>query len=396
LFITSIAVLVVLGLIVGATFLPSQSAQILAGILGTVIATLVSVFASYHFSAAAAGRGAKDELTRYGLLAWRNLDSLQLKLDQQLQQPAPVTPDTLRSWSLDVDQAKWAWRDLLRDVFALQERLQAETVELARKFREEMQKAAPAERPRLEAEHQLQLARLQSSSPLPLRIPGEVPCPNCGGLVSVLVGRNTGDTHTLRCPSCKRMFHAHRNADGSLFVRRSGHHFGATPATPAPAASGAAKPGAGAYPLFVAPRERLACLEVVGSVFASAPDEVLKDGWVEFFGKVGSRLETAGLSPTLANGVKTWLYTLRVFRLLGIGNGIGLVVPARDLVAFAEERTAQLLWATQKPASPAAAAEEMYGDAATRTAELGGLLERLVPQVSADTALPERKEPQAL
>ncbi len=310
----------ILVLVIGTPFLPSSSSQILAGVLTAVITTFVSVFATYHSSRSSAARTAKEELTRYGLLAWRNLDSLQLKVTQQLQSNGSVNRDTLQEWLLDIDQAKWAWQDILRQVFVLQQRLQVETLELAQDFKKRIQSAVPADRPELEAQREVKLAKLASSAPLPLRIPAEVTCPNCSLPVSISIGQNLGDTVTTRCTNCRRMFHAHRRGDGALFTKKFGAAGTLSSAVEMPSSKASLLP------------DRLgAAVAAVQGVFADAPNQILRGGWEEFFAKVGAKLQNEGGSPEEARAVQRLLFGRRAFRLLGRETGIGLVVDAKDL-----------------------------------------------------------------
>lgn|GEM_PF-6432605 len=312
--------IIIVGLVIGGSFIDDRVGQILAGLLTAIITTLVSVFATYHSSNAAQSRAAKDELTRYGLLAWRNLDSLQLKVRQELEQTKPENSKTLNGWLLDIDQAKWAWQDILREVFDLQERLQAETYELARDYKEKIGAAKPSDRLKLEAEKQAHFARLITSSPLPLKIPAEVSCPNCSNPVAIMIGQNTGDTSTLRCPTCRRGFHAHRAADGSLFTRKQG----AINSEPKGQDN--------------AENSRLAALEAVRDTFATAPNEIIIGGWKDFFPALTEKLRASELGPSDARAIQKWLFKLHAFRLLGPEQGIGLPVPAAQLIDFVEER----------------------------------------------------------
>lgn len=211
-----LAAALVVVLIIGGAFLKDRVAQVLTSVLTAVITTLVSVFATYHSSAASKGQKAKEELTRYGLLAWRNLNSLQLKVKEQSRLGQAIGKETLEAWLLDIDDAKLAWQDLLRETFLLQQRLQIEISEFAREYAEKLRQARPEDRPRLHAEHQAELANLLTQAPLPVRIPTEVQCPNCGASVTAWIGHNSGDSHTLLCPVCRRRFHSHWSCPDSV------------------------------------------------------------------------------------------------------------------------------------------------------------------------------------
>ncbi len=90
-------------------------AQLFFNLSLAMITTLVSVYATRFYSLTQV----REDLTRYGLQAWRSLDSLQVKISQHL--GTNVIPQaTLHAWILDVDGAKWAWRDLLRGLFEVQ------------------------------------------------------------------------------------------------------------------------------------------------------------------------------------------------------------------------------------------------------------------------------------
>jgi predicted Zn finger-like uncharacterized protein len=51
-------------------------------------------------------------------------------------------------------------------------------------------------------------------------------CPNCKTLVAVAIGTSRGDSAFNRCGNCGELFHAHRQADGTVFTRRPGRGFG--------------------------------------------------------------------------------------------------------------------------------------------------------------------------
>lgn len=346
------ATLVILALIVGAPFLPHPVSQILAGLLTAGITTLVTVYATYHSAAQTSQRDTKEELTRYGLLAWRNLDSLQIKIAQQLQRDSAGSRETLQEWSLDVDQAKWAWRDLLREVFELEDRLQTETYELAQEYRSKIRAAPSQEEARkLEAEQVRQLARLASSSRLPLRIPTEIRCPYCGDRANVAIGSNPGDTAPTTCPSCQRGFNVHRTGDGTLFTRQVGD--------------------SQKSPLrYVKPDVHLSCLKAVVAVFAAAPGGRLPD-WPTFFTQVRDGLQAAGIDPIEATPVQRWLFYLKAFRLLGPEKGLELVVAPGELVGFVEQRA---LSRVNGAVEAERFCEWLYGSNAERLGEIRALV----------------------
>lgn len=202
--------------VLAAPFLIGGNAvgQSLFGLLITLLTTLIAVFASRQYSK----REAQGELTRYGLQAWRNLDGLAIKLSKRIES-SDVGDPQLEQWLLDVDQAKWAWRDLLREVFDLQKRLELETEEVAAKFKREIGEAAdPALKEQLESEQKLALAKLSAKAPLPLRVPAKTRCPSCSSDVVAQVGESAGDTAHAQCTRCGARFPVHRQADGSVFV----------------------------------------------------------------------------------------------------------------------------------------------------------------------------------
>ena len=315
---------ILLGLVCGGPFLPHPVAQILAGILAALLTTLISVYATYHFSKSTA----RNELTRYGLLAWRNLDSLQVKIAQHLQQNLTVSEQTLHEWTLDVDQGKWAWRDVLREVFELEERLHAEKGEVTREYRDKIQAASnPEDIRELLSQQQAELRRLSVSSRLPFRTPTEVRCPYCGNPNTITMGTNPGDTASVMCPSCEKIFNAHRTGDGTLFTRQLGT-----------SVTSYQKP----IIKFVNPVTHLQVLEAVASMFEEAEDNRI-GGWQEFWIDLGERLEDQGLSQHEAGSAQKWLFHLKAFQLLGPGNGVKLIVPPRQLIEYVEKRVVQRL-----------------------------------------------------
>lgn len=51
-----------------------------------------------------------------------------------------------------------------------------------------------------------------------------VPCPGCGGDVSIVIGIISGDSAVATCSTCGTRFHAHRRADGTVFTRKWGFY----------------------------------------------------------------------------------------------------------------------------------------------------------------------------
>lgn len=160
-----IALFTIVG-VVAAPFLiaGNSEAQALFGIITTVISTSVGVWASWNYSK----NSDQERLTRYGLLAWRSIDALSVKVSQQIQYGS-AKKETLESWLLDVDNAKWAWMDLLHDVFKVQERLKLESVEVALEYKKKIN-ATPdgQQRDELYSELMLAMTRIQSRAPLPI------------------------------------------------------------------------------------------------------------------------------------------------------------------------------------------------------------------------------------
>lgn len=210
------AVAVALVLIVLAPFVISgnQPAQVLLGILVSALSTGIGVAATRAY----AEDSHKNELTRYGLQAWRTIDSLGIKIAQQSQAGA-AGPEMLEQWLLDVDQAKWAWQDLLREVFELQARLQLETDEVAAKYKKRISEASDeVSKAVLEDERRLELARIKTKAPLPLMSAEAVDCPECQAKNEVSVGTSPGASRWPSCSSCGCVFPVHRASDGSVTV----------------------------------------------------------------------------------------------------------------------------------------------------------------------------------
>jgi RNase P subunit RPR2 len=194
----------------------NQAAQVLFNVLLAFVTTLISVYATQVYSKATA----QDELTRYGLQAWRNLDSLAIKLTKQIRTAATSTAN-LEEWLLDVDQAKWAWRDLLREIFQLQTRLETETEEIANRYKAQLtQAASPEQRSKLELERNIEITKKALQAPLPIRLPVDVTCPNCETRLIAPLGTTPGDTAWVNCsnPKCQHRFPVHRMPGGDIKV----------------------------------------------------------------------------------------------------------------------------------------------------------------------------------
>lgn len=192
----------------------NQLALGLFGLIVTFATTLISVYATKWYAEATA----RDELTRYGLQAWRNLDSLQIKVSQQIND-SEVEDRVLAGWLLDIDQAKWAWQDLLREVFQLQARFEAETSEVASRYRTQIDSAmSPEAKSDLESKQAAELASIASKAPLPLRVPAEVVCPRCQTQVTARLGQSSGDTAWPVCGTCQLRFPIHRQPDGGIRI----------------------------------------------------------------------------------------------------------------------------------------------------------------------------------
>lgn len=161
-----IALFTIVGGVVAAPFLISDNspAQALFGIITTAISTFVGVWASWNYSK----NSDKERLTRYGLLAWRNIDALSVKVRQQIQYGS-ANSETLESWMLDVDIAKLAWMDLLHDVFEVQGRLKLESEEVSLEYKKKINAAADGRvKEELFGELMLAKTRIQSRAPLPI------------------------------------------------------------------------------------------------------------------------------------------------------------------------------------------------------------------------------------
>lgn len=214
-----IAALTFFAILIGP-FLISENniAQALFGIITTIISTSVGVWASWNYSK----NSDKERLTRYGLLAWRNIDALSIKVRQQIQH-GNVKEETLESWLLDIDEAKWAWRDLLREVFELQERLTLEREEVSLEYKKKISEATnDKEREKLEGERRLAVAKIVNQAPLPISEEENISCPNCGNSVVVSLGSNPGSTSWPECGGCGALFPVHRKAEGEIIINQEG------------------------------------------------------------------------------------------------------------------------------------------------------------------------------
>lgn len=204
----------VLALFVSAPFFLSANpvAQLFFNLILAVITTLISTYATHYYSK----NQIKEELTRYGLQAWRTLDSLAVKVSQHLGESS-ILPTTLQAWILDIDGAKWAWRDLLRELFEIQDRLQLETDEVVLRYKKAIAESPTAqERSELQTKQAAEIANLLSRAPLPVKLPEDVACPSCGTRTTARVGSEVGDTGWPVCPSCKTRFPVFRKVDGKI------------------------------------------------------------------------------------------------------------------------------------------------------------------------------------
>jgi len=199
--------------IVGGPFLIQGNAlaQGLYGLITTAIATGIGVWASWNYSRSSD----KERLTRYGLLAWRGLNSLQVKVTEQLGAQSIPEP-TLHAWIMDIDGAKWAWQDLLRELFQLQDRLQGETDEVVQKYKEAIAASSSMEeRSNLETRQVAELAQLAARAPLPIKLSEEVVCPKCETRMMARVGSASGDSGWPVCPNCQTRLAVFRQSDGT-------------------------------------------------------------------------------------------------------------------------------------------------------------------------------------
>jgi len=210
------AALVVVLLIFGGPFLIGNNslAQAMFGLITTAVATGIGVWASWSYSR----NSDKERLTRYGLLAWRNVDALSVKVRQQIQ-VGSASPEMLQSWLLDIDQAKWGWRDLLRELFELQERLELEREEISQKYKAKIDNAeSETERKKLEDQSRLELAKISAKAPLPILERQSVGCPNCGKSLFFTLGSEPGASAWPTCEGCGAVFPVHRRAEGEVYA----------------------------------------------------------------------------------------------------------------------------------------------------------------------------------
>ena len=224
-----IALLAFAAILAGPFLISTNSlAQALFGIITTIISTSIGVWASWNYSK----NSDKERLTRYGLLAWRNIDALSVKLKQQIQQGSART-ETLESWLLDIDCAKWAWKDLLREVFELQERLMLEKEEVALDFKTKINSTADqGEKEKLESELRIEMARIRNKAPLPILEDETVSCPNCGSEVKTSLGSESGSTTWPECAGCRALFPIHRRSEGEIDVNAEAMKLPVTRACP--------------------------------------------------------------------------------------------------------------------------------------------------------------------
>lgn len=215
-----LAGVVVAVLVIAGPFITKNNtvAASLYGLITAALATGVGIWASWKYSQ----NSDKDRLTRYGLQSFRNVEGLSVKVSQKIQSGS-ADVETLQSWLLDIDQAKWSWKDLLRDLFELQERLKLEQEEVAQKFQRKIDSATdPSERKRLEEESRLEIAKIGAKSPLPISSYESVNCPNCGQRVSVQLNGEVGASAWPTCESCGALFPIHRRADSEILVNEDG------------------------------------------------------------------------------------------------------------------------------------------------------------------------------
>ena len=164
------ALLIFAGIVVAPFFIDNNLAQALFGIITTAISTFVGVWASWNYSK----NSDKERLTRYGLLAWRHINALSVKVEMQIQQGSVIN-ETLKSWLLDIDDAKLAWKDLLRDVFELQERLMREKDEVVIEYKTKYKSIVDEEAlDKLDTEIKHEFARIQNLAPLPIPVEKEL------------------------------------------------------------------------------------------------------------------------------------------------------------------------------------------------------------------------------
>ncbi len=198
----------------------NTAAQVLFSILLALVTTLISVFATVRY----AKRQSQDELTRYGLQAFRNLENLAVKVSIA-QQTAGPDEAMLTSMQLDIDQAKRAWQDLLREVFLLQDRLQRESLEIAQEYKTRIANTSSLEeKSQLRREQDTKLAQIAAKTPLAVTVDETVACRSCGKPVVASLGTSGGHSARPVCGNCDQRFFIHRQADGSIAY--GGDHLG--------------------------------------------------------------------------------------------------------------------------------------------------------------------------
>jgi hypothetical protein len=143
-------------------------------------------------------------------------------------------------------------------------------------------------------------------------------------------------------------------------------------------------------PKWVPAPSHLAAFETTRDIFAEVPEQILKGGWEELFAKLGSRLQNAGFGPPEARTVHRWIYVLQGYRLLGVGKGIGLVVPAAGLINFVEEQAVRRLLETYRP-SAEEVASLLYGSPSVHVRELTDVIQRLAPPLVTGAAADQEK-----
>tara|TARA_E500000318_G_C3554438_1_gene210422 strand:+ start:185 stop:1012 length:828 start_codon:yes stop_codon:yes gene_type:complete len=211
--------IIVLILVVLGPFVASENhlAQSLYGVIVTCVATGLGIWASKIFGS----RTDKEHLTRYGLSAWRNLDSLSVKIRQRLNSEIDSS-EVIEAWLLDVDQAKLAWKDLLHEVFDLQKRLEAESEEVALKYKEQMERAeSDKEKHDLERKKRAELTKINSKAPLPIKKYEVCACPSCGASIEFKLGDEKNSTAWPICKECGATFPVHRQSEDDFVVNEN-------------------------------------------------------------------------------------------------------------------------------------------------------------------------------
>ena len=204
--------------VLASPFLISENrlAQALFGIITTGLSTSIGVWASWNYSKNACN----GRLTRYGLLGWRTIDGLSVKVRQQIQIGTQID-NVLESWLHDIDSAKLAWRDLLQDAFELQEKLLVERDEVAIQFTQRIASAADArEKQKLEVQMRVAMSKIENKAPMPISKDEEVDCPNCDSPVRFPLGTQLNSSFWPICASCNATFPVLRQANGVVFANR--------------------------------------------------------------------------------------------------------------------------------------------------------------------------------